>query len=199
MSTVIIVHGWEGNSKSDWIPWLARELKQREIEVIAPDMPNTDKPRIDAWVSLLKDAVKEVNEDVYFVGHSIGCQAIVRYLQDLPREKKIGGAVFVAPWTKLIKEGYTEEENKIIGAWEETPIKWEDAKSRASYFVCIYSDNDPVVSVKNAEEFGRMLRAKLILDAGRGHFSEEDGVTQLPVARDELLAIMGMPVETTAI
>ncbi len=194
MSRVIIVHRWGGNSGSDWIPWLADELRTRDIEVAVPDMPKTNEPEIALWIPYLASVVKEVNEDTFFVGHSVGCQAIMRYLQELSSDKKIGGAVFVAGFVNLKEQGQGEEQK--VKEWLETPINWPNVKAHTSSFVYIYSDNDPFVPESDAQIFREKLNAKLVLDEGKGHFTAGGGVTELTTALDELLLIMGLPVET---
>ena len=198
MSRVVIVHGWGSDSESNWVPWLAGELKQRSIEVIVPDMPDTNAPKIDIWVPFLSSVVKEISENTYFVGHSVGCQAILRYLQTMPEGIKIGGAVFVAGFITLLT-GLNEVQVLAARPWLETPLDWKRIISHCSSFVDIYSDDDPHVPVGEAQILKEKLNAKLVLDSGRGHFGEEDDVTQLPSVLEELLVIMGMPVETTLI
>ncbi len=78
---VILVHRWEGTPRSDWYPWLKKELEKKGFTVIIPNMPNTSKPKINAWVSYLKKIVGTLDEETYFIGHSIGCQAIMRLLE----------------------------------------------------------------------------------------------------------------------
>jgi predicted alpha/beta hydrolase family esterase len=198
MSTVVIVHGWGADSESDWLPWLKEELEKRGITAITPDMPNTNAPEIEEWITFLNNTVKEIDENVYFVGHSVGCQAILRYLQTLPTDKKVGGAVFVAGFvTALIRS--EEEKEEVIKPWLETPIDWDKVLIHTKNFVAIYSDDDPYVPVSNAEVLKEKLNAKLVLDSGRGHFTESFDITQLPSVLDELLVIMGLPVETTLI
>jgi predicted alpha/beta hydrolase family esterase len=193
----VIVHRWGGDSESDWIPWLKEELVKRGADVIAPDMPNTNTPKIEEWVPFLAGLIGEANRDLFLVGHSIGCQAILRYLETLPEGAKIGGAVFVAGWTELT--GLSDEERVVAQPWESTPIDWQKVSSHAESFVAIYSDDDPHVLEANSQIFREKLNAKLVLDEGRGHFTEDDDVTQLPSVLDELLVIMGLPVETTLI
>src|SRR3989338_6312903 len=94
MKTAIIVHGWEGSSQSDWMPWAKAALEQEGIKVVVPDMPHTEAPEISEWVEYLKSIVEAPDKDTYFIGHSIGCQAILRYLETLTAP--VGGAIFVA-------------------------------------------------------------------------------------------------------
>ena len=37
-------------------------------------MPNTANPKIEEWVDYLNSKVDLLNEETYFIGHSIGCQ-----------------------------------------------------------------------------------------------------------------------------
>ena len=104
-----IVHGWEGTPESGWNPWLKNELEKKGFTVIVPPMPDTENPEMGAWLNHLKDVVGEPDKDCYFVGHSLGCITILRYLESLPGDKKIGGAVLVAGFASNL--GYEELES----------------------------------------------------------------------------------------
>ena len=81
MKTVIMVHGWDGSPDACWFPWMKKELEERDFKIIVPAMPDPEHPDIDKWVNALADLPKP-DEDFIFVGHSIGCQAIMRFLQN---------------------------------------------------------------------------------------------------------------------
>ncbi|MEK7531450.1 MAG: alpha/beta hydrolase, partial [Patescibacteria group bacterium] len=85
-----------------WFPWLKTELEKNGFQVHVPAMPESAEPKIEAWVSHLSKIVGDVDKNTYFVGHSIGCQTILRYLETLPADKKVGGATFVAGWFTLM-------------------------------------------------------------------------------------------------
>ncbi len=182
----IIIHGWGADSTSDWIPWLKQKLEEVGVAASAPDMPNTDKPEMASWVGQIASIVQEPSEDAILIGHSIGCQAIVRYLSSLPPAKSVKCVFLVAPWTKLASLG--PGEGDAAKPWMETPIDWKAAKSHSGSFTVFYSDDDAYVPSENAVEFGNNLGAKLILDPKRGHFSDDDDVTQLPELLKEILA-----------
>ena len=76
---VFIVHGWGAYPQDDWIPWLKGQLEDKGCEVYNPSMPDTEHPQIETWLSFLANLVGDVDENTYFVGHSIGCQTILRY------------------------------------------------------------------------------------------------------------------------
>src|SRR3989344_1269237 len=140
---VFIIHGWWGYPKEGWFPWLKKELEKRGIKVFIPKMPDTGKPKIDRWVGKLVKIAGRVDKNTYFVGHSIGAQAIIRYLEKLPKGKKVGGVVFVAGWTSLTNQ--TPEEKPIAKPWLETKINFTQVKKSAKKFVAIFSDDDPYV------------------------------------------------------
>ena len=182
---VFLVHGWGGTSKSDFFPWLKKELENKNIWNYFPDMPNNSKPKIEEWIGFLKKKIKpeELNEETIFIGHSIGCQAVLRFLQTLPSEVKIKKVIFVAPWMKLDEETIREEGEEVMEIakpWMETPIEWKKVKSHCKDFLCIFSDNDPYVPLSNKELFKKGLNAKSIVLNNRHHFDEGNGIKELP-------------------
>lgn len=177
---VFIVHGWGGYPQEGWFPWLKEKLEEKEFQVQIPTMPKPGKPKINLWVSQLVKVVGNVDKNTFFVGHSIGCQTILRYLEGLPGDKKVGGAVFVAGWFTL--KNLTKEEKEIAKPWVETSIDFAKVKQHTRKFVVIFSDNDDVVPLNNKELFELRLGARTILEHQKGHFSGSDNIKRLPSA-----------------
>lgn len=182
---VIIVHGWSGRPDCGWMSWLNKELSSRGFEVIAERMPNPDTPEIKSWIAKLKKIISKPDEDVYFVGHSIGCQTILRYLESLPEKTRVGGVVFVAGWLNLINLE-TQEEKDVSKQWLETPIKFEKIKNKINKLVTIFSDNDPWVPLSDSEIMKKELGAKIILEKNKGHYIENETL-EIPVALKSIL------------
>ncbi|MEK7465208.1 MAG: alpha/beta hydrolase [Patescibacteria group bacterium] len=187
---VFIIHGWEGYPEEAWFPWLKHELEEKEFEVVVPQMPNADAPSIDVWIPFLHTVVGKCDANTFFVGHSIGCQTILRYLEILPPQEKIGGAVLVAGWVSLTPIATrTPEEQTITRPWLEAPIDYEKIKTHTKNFVGIFSDNDPYVPPENQITYREKLNARIAIIPGRGHFNEESNTKEFP---DVLHAILGM-------
>jgi len=182
---VIIVHGWSSHPKDCWFPWLKQKLEERGYKVIVPAMPDTDEPKIKAWVKHLKEVVGQVDEQTFFVGHSIGCQAIIRYLEGLPVDAKVGGVVFVGGWFKLTNLSGPEEW-AIAEPWLENNIDYNKVKSHTKNLVAIFSDNDHWVPLENKKLFAERLGAKTIVEHEKEHFTSEGGVLELPVVLEVL-------------
>ena len=176
---VYIIHGWGGNSNEGWLAWLGKQLKEKGYEVAIPDMPNTETPKIEEWVGYLQKLIANPDENTFLVGHSVGCQAIMRYLEKL-ENAKVGGAVFVAGWFNLTGLE-SNEEKEIAKPWLETPIDFEKVRSAASSFAAILSDDDPYVPLAETKEmFEKKLGARVIVEKNKGHFTEDDDVFELP-------------------
>ena len=183
MKRVFIVHGWDGSPKTNWFPWLKKELEDKSFEVQIPQLPDPENPRIQAWVPVLAKTVGTPDELTYFVGHSMGCQTIARYLESLPQETKVGGAVFVAGFFKRLT-GLEDEPgvDETAKHWLETPINLEKVKSHLPKSIAIFSDNDPYIPFDNQDDFKNKLSSKIIIEHNMWHFSESHGITQLPTA-----------------
>ncbi|MBI2600584.1 alpha/beta hydrolase [Candidatus Daviesbacteria bacterium] len=177
---VIFIHRWDGIPDSDWYPFLKKELSKRGYEALILRMPETDYPKIENWVPKLKEATGEINENTILIGHSMGSQTIMRFLETLPEGQKVGRVIFVAGFITLM--GLTEEEKVVAKPWLETPIDLKKVKSKADSFVAIFSDNDPFVPLEeNKRVFEENLGAKVMVQHSMGHFTQNDGVTELPV------------------
>jgi hypothetical protein len=181
MIRVIIVHQWMAGADGDWRPWLTQELEKLGYQVTVPEMPDIDTPVIEKWVGKLAEVVGTPDKDTYFVGHSIGCQTILRYL-DVHRFEPlqtVGGAIFVAGWFNL--ENLEDEETaRIARPWIETPINPVKIKTVLPKSTLIISDNDPFdcfeENIKKFKEIG----SKIVVMKKAGHISAEDGYIQVP-------------------
>jgi len=177
MKRAIIIHCWSGYLEYCWYQYVRRELEAKGFVVQVPAMPDRDAPNLSTWLPTLRDAVGTPNEDLYLIGHSAGCITILRYLETLKPEQKIGGAVLVAGFTHDL--GYKELSNFYT-----TDLPLDKIKEKANHFTVILSDNDPFVPVSEGEIFKEKLGAELILMHDKKHFSgpvdKEGSCTELP-------------------
>ena len=188
---VFIIHGWEGFPEEGWFPWLKKELEAEDFEVFVPQMPDADNPRIEKWIPKITEIVGTADRDTHFVGHSMGCQAIARYLETLPEGVKVGGAIFVAGFFKRLT-GLGEEPNfeEVEREWLRTPLDLEKVKNHLNESVAIFSDDDPYVPLDNIDDFRDKLKSKTIVQHKMNHFSGNRNITELPVVLEELLKMM---------
>lgn len=175
-----LIHGWSGNPSKDWMPWVKSQLEHKEYEVFLPLMPDTDNPKIKLWVNKLKELVGRPRESDIFIGHSVGGQVILRFLEQMEDAIVVGKIILVAPWLKLANLE-NDEAWKIADPWLTIPINFSKVKPKAKLFVAIFSDNDNWVPLnENKALFQEKLNPRIIVLNNRGHFSEEEGVKEIP-------------------
>jgi hypothetical protein len=171
---VFIVHCWGGNKDSDWYMWLKNKLEEKGFQVTIFNMPDTENPKIKEWIGFLEKNIKleDLNENTYFIGHSIGCQAIMRYLETLSKNIKIGGCLFVAGWFNLRNLENKEVEN-IARPWMESPIDFKKIQIHVNNIIYLFSDDDPylILDEKDANKFNKLLHARIFKETGYGHFN----------------------------
>ncbi len=177
---VIIIHGWNGDPKVGWFPWIKYELEKNGIEVIIPEMPSKT-PIMNTWVPFLSDIVGKPDEQTILVGHSAGCITILRYLETI--EKNIGGSVLVAGFTDDL--GFKELHNYF-----ESLILWKVIKEHCDKFIIINSDNDKYVPIKHAYTLKEKLDAELNIIHNAGHFSDEDGTKEVLEVLEAVLELI---------
>lgn len=190
MKTIYIIHGWDGSPDEPMHKWLKKSLEEKGYNVVVPEMPNPERPEISAWIGKIRE-VAQPNESTVFVGHSIGCQAVLRYLEQLPGETKVAGVILIAPWMKLDEQTVKEEGEEVAEvakSWEETPIDFEKVKKHSDKFIAIFSDNDPYVPLSQKDLFEKELSAKIIVEHEKGHFTTDDGIDSLPSAFEAVLS-----------
>ncbi|MCR5186367.1 MAG: alpha/beta hydrolase [Clostridia bacterium] len=185
MNKIYIVHCWDGSKDDGWYPWLDKKLSNEINVVYRFNMPNTDNPRIEEWVAFLDKQVDSLDDKTYFVGHSIGCQTIMRYLQT-KNVCEIGGILFVAPWLDLLDYAVEDEESyNIAKPWLTEDIDFEKIKKFTSNINCIFSDDDYFVPLEQKNQFQKLLNANTIVVSGKGHISQDDEVYELKEIFDE--------------
>ena len=178
MKRVIIVHCWEGYPEYCWYPYVKKQLEHRGFQVNVPAFPKPELPEQKTWVSYLATKVGKPDENLFLIGHSIGCITILRYLESFDENQKVGGVILVAGFTEDI--GYQELKNFF-----ETPIDFKKIKTKSKNgFIAIHSDNDPYVDLKFADIFKEKLGAEIIIKHRMEHFSgateDEKSCTELP-------------------
>jgi predicted alpha/beta hydrolase family esterase len=183
-----IVHGYLGYPTEAWLPWLKAMLEKRGYQVWLPAMPHPDRPAIPEWVDFIGKLVGKPDAKTVMIAHSLGCDAVLHYLETLGESaKSVGKTVLVA---SRFPTGMSPEEadKKIEG--DETLKPWLTAKVdpksvsiAAGKCTVILSDNDPYVPIDEAKaSFQGNLAAEIIIEHGKGHFNEDDNITELPSA-----------------
>ncbi len=179
---VFIVHGWNGSPEGGWKPWLKQQLVKNGFKAFVPAMPNAALPKCSEWIRHLEEIVGKPDGNCFFVGHSLGAPAVLRYLESLPAGARVGGVVLVAGLAEL--HGYVH-----LKSFFSKPFGWKKIRARCEGFVAIRSDNDLLVPASDAGVFRKNLGARVVVIEGMGHFSGDEGTTELPSALESILGM----------
>ncbi|MBM3230492.1 serine hydrolase family protein [Candidatus Pacearchaeota archaeon] len=174
MKRVVLVHGWDGVPDDAWKPWLKEQLEKKGWKWIAPQFPGGEHPTIDEWMTVLKETIPDPDKHTYFVGHSLGCPAILRYLATLPSDARIGGIVLVAGFCSSLSDA------PEINSFTAQPFPFGEIKQRVMKTIVIGGRKDPAIPFGKVLELQAELGGELMLDDGKGHFGADDRITELP-------------------
>ena len=172
MKNVLILHGTQATSKSNWFSWLANELKKKGFKTWLPDLPNPNLPslkEINKFIFSNKDW--EFNADSIIVGHSSGAIAILSILSELPENVVLDKCILVSYFTK----------DSVGGKWElnrrffDYDFDFAKIKKHARKFIIVHSDNDPYGPLEDVKDLAQKLNAQLIIKKDQGHFNLEKG------------------------
>ena len=182
MKRVFIIHGLDGMPNSGWKLWLLSELRKSKISASALLMPSPHDPKMKEWVSVIKNSVLVPDEETFFVGHSLGVAAILRYLETLKEGQKIGGAVLVSgPYIKidkLNKKSFARRADSFF----RTDFAFSKIKKSCKKFAIIHGDDDDVVPFNHAEVLSKKLNCQITIVHNGGHLTGHEGWTKLPQA-----------------
>ncbi len=165
MKNALILHGTNGNSKTNWFDWLRVELEKKGRQVWVPDLPQADKPNIDRYNQFIfANKNWQFTEETILIGHSSGAVAILGLLQALPENVKVDTCYLVGSFRNDL--GWEALKELFL-----KPFNFDLIKKKARRFVFIHSDNDPYCPLEHAEFLAKKLGGELIVKKGQQHFS----------------------------
>jgi predicted alpha/beta hydrolase family esterase len=187
-----IIHGYLSYPEEAWLPWMKQQLEARGYHTALPAMPKPNEPVIGEWLAFIADLVGAPDRDTILVGHSMGCQAVIRYLETVGRVgKSVGKTLLVAgsfPVARTASDArLASGGNEVLVPWMREGVEASAVKRAAGECVVILSDNDPYIDVATATAVYRaQLAPRIVIVPGGGHFNEDDKLTELPQAVEAL-------------
>ena len=165
---ILIIHGWESNSREHWFLEEKKRLEKWGHKVFVPDMSNTLYPKKEEWVKVIADFASDDNS--ILIGHSLGGTAILRYLEKI--NKKINRCILIAaPIRKLRSPDYNFEP---IDNFFEPDFNWQKIKQNCKNFFVLNQTKDPWVPLQHGEDLADYVGGKLIKIEGNNHFDTID-------------------------
>lgn len=168
--TIYLIPRWAGNAHSDWYDWAVLQIKAKyDIDIHCLELPDWNEPSPEKSLKYLSENITELNKQCYFIGHSVGCQAILHFLNSQTINTKIGGFLFLAGWFEVDKPW------ESLKPWLKTEALDFSFISRMTNFKHILlSDDDPFTSdfQRNKTFWETNLNAVVKIASKGKHFNE---------------------------
>lgn len=183
-SSVYIIHGFMATPSDHWFQWLKEQLEERGMLVKVLALPDSSSPDPVAWQKTLSEKIDRLNENTFFVAHSLGGISLLTYLEDRLSNKSIGGLVLVSGFTSPL------EELPQLNGFLDHKVDFEEITRSIPKRVVFGSPQDSIVPYELTESVARDLDADLYPIVGAGHFLADDGYDEFPQLLDELLKMI---------
>ena len=99
MKTSLILHGWWGDSKNSWFPWLSESLNSRIHDIYIPNLPSTNNPILEEQLDYINIYSSDFKDWWNIIGHSLWCKLALKFVEE--NNIKNSNLVLVAssyPW-----------------------------------------------------------------------------------------------------
>jgi uncharacterized protein len=174
---IVIVHGYQANTRAHWFPWLAERAAELGGRVEVVELPDPQDPVRADWDAAVADAIGTADEGTWVIGHSLGSITALRWAASLPADARLGGILLVA--------GFGEQLDTIPeldGYLAEVPTDADIARIRevAGAIRSIHSDDDAIVPPPYSERIAARLGVEPIVVPGGGHFLDREGWLEAP-------------------
>jgi uncharacterized protein len=177
---IVVVHGLGATARSHWFGALRERYAPRGLDVVVADLPTSEAPVLDEWLTTLAEAVGPVDETTVLVGHSLGCVTLLQHLAAREDDWSLGGLALVAGFAEPVP-GLPVTEPFVARALDPAALAARTARRHV-----LAADDDPVVPRRLTEDLARALDADLTVVEGAGHFLARDGWDRLAALEDVL-------------
>lgn len=177
---IYIVHGYGASPSEHWFAWLKSEMEKTGATVSIINLPTPDDPQPQAWQSALKTQVTSLDNNTYFVAHSLGSITLLRFLEKQPSNAPIGGYILVS--------GFNERLPTLpqLDRFIKPDIDYGKLVQSASRRVVIAAPDDSVVPYRFSQALATSLDARFITVEQGNHFLASDGFAEFPQVLAEL-------------
>ncbi|MDP2641601.1 MAG: alpha/beta hydrolase [Candidatus Yanofskybacteria bacterium] len=155
---ILICHAYNTLPTENWYLWLEKILCSRGYDAKVLELPNPSAPSEKEWIKCIKQA--HTTNPVILIGHSLGCRAILTYINQysIPTKRVIlvacpmfwDGIIETRPPLKAYVEGML-------------PLNFENIKKLVDRFDIFHDTTDHILSMRNAEYLKETLGDKVTL------------------------------------
>jgi uncharacterized protein len=181
---VYIIHGYGASPTNHWFPWLKEKLVADDHQVSVLHMPNSSDPKKEEWLETLANNIKNVDNNTYFVTHSLGSITLLNYLEQLDPLPSFGGFILVS--------GFSESLSSLpsLNPFTVKEVDYKKIISATHSRAVIAAKDDSIVPFQFSQSLSKQLNTSFYPIEKGGHFLEDDGFFTFPLVHDVLNNMM---------
>ncbi|NUF12121.1 RBBP9/YdeN family alpha/beta hydrolase [Acinetobacter oleivorans] len=183
MRQIFVLHGYSASIDDHWFLDLKHQIEDEHTTVTLIPFPDSEHPDVEAWQKVLDQQIPKVDENTYFVAHSLGVITLLHFLQR-HEYQNIGGMILVSGFSGPISD-FSPLDAYITKSKVDTNY-FKDIKKKLVYL----SDNDDLVPPKLTIELAKEIDAPYITVPNGGHFLGREGYTTFPQVVNSLKGIL---------
>lgn len=151
-----------------------KKLRDKNEHCIVPFFTTPYHQDYNSWSKILKSYfdIGYIHAKTTFITHSLGSIFIIKFL--LENKIKVKKIITVAGFNNLI----FDDDMKLYESFYMSDDLVKNIKNYSREIISFYSDNDPVVPLKYAEDFASIIGSNKILVKNAYHFNEGYGYTE---------------------
>ncbi|TEU28158.1 serine hydrolase family protein [Acinetobacter seifertii] len=173
MSQIFVLHGYSASINDHWFLDLKHQIEDEHTAVTLIPFPDSEHPNVDAWQKVLDEQIPNVNENTYFVAHSLGVITLLHFLQRHGYQN-IGGMILVSGFT-----GPLSDISPLDAYIAKSKVDTNYLKGIKKKLVYL-SDNDDLVPPKLTVQLAKDIDAPYVIVPNGGHFLGREGYTAFP-------------------
>lgn len=183
MRQIFVLHGYSASIDDHWFLDLKHQIEDENTTVTLIPFPDSENPDAEAWQKVLDQNIPVVNENTYFVAHSLGVITLLHFLQKHDYQN-IGGMILVSGFSGPISD-FSPLDAYITKSKVNTNY-FKNIKKKLVYL----SDNDDLVPPKLTIELAKEIDAPYITVPNGGHFLGREGYTTFPQVVNSLKGML---------
>jgi hypothetical protein len=189
----LVLHGWQNRRPRQHWQWqLVEALRQDGEQVLYPQLPDPDRPTLDAWREVVHAELAQLGSgERVVIAHSLAVSLWLCVASEMTAAERVDRVLLVSPPSPDFLRAHEE-----VAAFADAPDKPEALGAAAGTARLVCSDNDPFCPETAPVAYAALrLETDVIHDGG--HINPDAGYGAWPSAtawcRDPLTRLAPRP------
>lgn len=168
---VLLVHGMGGAGPWHWQQWLAAQLRERDVRVDLPSLPDPDRPALDRWLPVLRDRLMAVPPEAELVVAAHSCGAALW----LHHAATVGDAARRADRVLLVAPPAPDWSHPDAAGLLPYPVDAQALRRAAGVTRLVVGTGDPYLAMHRAHGLAEALQVEMDVILDGGHLNTDAG------------------------